>query len=77
LITEFQPQKINLKLTPNISFREHDIRIRPSLGGEALGLEKIIWFSTGECQGQRAEVGGLENRAGGGGGEGVYRGLSG
>ena len=39
---------------------------RPSLGGEALGLEKIICPSTGERQGQEARVGGLGNRAGGG-----------
>jgi hypothetical protein len=32
--------------------------------GEALGLEKIICPSTGECQGQEVEVGGLESRAG-------------
>jgi hypothetical protein len=38
----------------------------PSLGGEALGLAKIICPSTGECQGQEAGVGGLGNRAGGG-----------
>jgi hypothetical protein len=43
---------------------------RLSLGGEALGLVKIICPSTGECQGQEAGVGGLEHRAGGG-----YRGL--
>jgi hypothetical protein len=36
------------------------------LGGEALGLEKIICPSTGERQGQEARVGGLGNRAGGG-----------
>jgi hypothetical protein len=40
------------------------------MGGEALGLAKIIRPSTGECQGQEAGVGGLENRA-----EGGYRGL--
>jgi hypothetical protein len=31
---------------------------------EALGLVKIIWPSTGECQGQEAGVGGLGSRAG-------------
>jgi hypothetical protein len=41
------------------------------MGGEALGLSKIICPSTGECQGQEAGVGRLGNRAGGG-----YRGLS-
>jgi hypothetical protein len=41
------------------------------MGGEALGLAKIICPSTGECQGQEAGVGGLGSRAGGG-----YRGLS-
>ena len=39
--------------------------------GKALGLMKIICPSTGECQGQEAEVCGLGSRAGGG-----YRGLS-
>ena len=29
------------------------------MGGEALGLAKIICPSTGECQGQEAGVGGL------------------
>jgi hypothetical protein len=45
---------------------------QPSMGGEALGLGKIICPSTGECQGQEVGVGGLGSRAGGG-----YRGLSG
>jgi hypothetical protein len=36
----------------------------PSMGGEALGLAKIICPSAGECQGQEARVGGLESRAG-------------
>ena len=40
------------------------------MGGEALGLVKIICLSTGECQGQEAGVDGLETRA-----EGAYRGL--
>jgi hypothetical protein len=40
------------------------------LGGEALGLVKIICPSTEECKGQEAGVGGLRSRAGGG-----YRGL--
>ena len=40
------------------------------MGGEALSLVKIIYPSTGECQGQEARVGGLGSRAGGG-----YRGL--
>jgi hypothetical protein len=43
---------------------------QPSMGGEALGLKKIICLSTGEFQGQEAGVGGLKSRAGGG-----YRGL--
>jgi hypothetical protein len=34
------------------------------MGGEALGLGKIICPSTGECHGQEAGVGGLENRTG-------------
>jgi hypothetical protein len=41
------------------------------MGGEALGLVKIICPSTGECQGQEAGVGGLGSRAGVG-----YGGLS-
>jgi hypothetical protein len=36
------------------------------MGGEVLGLVKIICPSTGECQGQEAGVGGLGSRAGGG-----------
>jgi hypothetical protein len=44
---------------------------QPLLGGEALGLAKMICPSTGECQGQEAGVGGLGSRAGGG-----YRGIS-
>jgi hypothetical protein len=42
-----------------------------TMGGETLGLGKIICPSTGECQGQEAGVGGLGSRARGG-----YRGLS-
>jgi hypothetical protein len=41
------------------------------MGGEALGLAKIICLSRGECQGQEAGVGRLGSRAGG-----RYRGLS-
>jgi hypothetical protein len=41
------------------------------MGGEALGLAKIICPSTWECQSQEAGGGGLESRARGG-----YRGLS-
>jgi hypothetical protein len=41
------------------------------VGEEALGLAKIICPITGECQGQKAGVGRLGSRAGGG-----YRGLS-
>jgi hypothetical protein len=40
------------------------------MGGEALGLVKIICPSTGECQGQEVGVDGLGSRAGEG-----YRGL--
>jgi hypothetical protein len=40
------------------------------MGGEALGLEKIICSSTGEYQGQEAGVGRVVSRAWGG-----YRGL--
>jgi hypothetical protein len=42
------------------------------MGGEALGLGKILCPSTGECQGQEAGVGGLGSTAVGG-----YRGLLG
>jgi hypothetical protein len=45
---------------------------RPSLGGEALGLAKIICPNTGERQGQEAGLGALGSRVVGG-----YRGLSG
>jgi hypothetical protein len=34
------------------------------MGGEALGLAKIICPSTGECHGQEAGVGGFVIRAG-------------
>ena len=34
----------------------------PSMGGQALGLVKIICPSTEECQGQEVGVGGLESR---------------
>jgi hypothetical protein len=37
----------------------------PSMGGEALGLAKILGPSKGECQGQEAGVGGLGSKAGG------------
>jgi hypothetical protein len=40
------------------------------MGGEALGIVKIICPSTGEFQGQEAGVGRLEIKAGG-----AYRGL--
>jgi hypothetical protein len=36
------------------------------MGGEALGLVKIICPSTRECQGQEAGMGGLGSREGGG-----------
>jgi hypothetical protein len=42
------------------------------MGGEALGLAKIICPSTGECQGQEMGVGGLGSRAGGGEGIGGF-----
>ena len=41
------------------------------MGGEAIGLVKIICPSTGECQGLGLRVGGLGSKAGG-----RYRGLS-
>jgi hypothetical protein len=37
------------------------------MGGEALGIAKIICPSTGECQSQEAGVCGMVSRAGGGG----------
>jgi hypothetical protein len=40
--------------------------IGSGVGGEALGLSKIICLSTGECQGQEVGVGGLGSWAGGG-----------
>jgi hypothetical protein len=42
------------------------------MAGEALGIAKIIYPSTGECQDQEAGVGGLGSRVGGG-----YRGFGG
>jgi hypothetical protein len=42
------------------------------MGGEDLGLVKVICPSTGECQGQEVGVDGVGGRAGGG-----YRGLLG
>ena len=39
---------------------------RPSMGGEGLGIAKIIYPSTGDCQGQEAGMGGLGSRAWGG-----------
>jgi hypothetical protein len=46
--------------------------IWPSLGGDVLGLVKMVFSSTGECQGQEEGVDGLGSRAGGG-----HRGLLG
>jgi hypothetical protein len=43
---------------------------RSSMGGEALGPVKVLCPSIGECQGQKAGVGGLGSREEGGG----YRG---
>ena len=37
---------------------------QPSKRGESLGLVKIIYPSTGECQGQEAGVGELASRVG-------------
>jgi hypothetical protein len=37
------------------------------MGGEGLGLMKILCPSIGECQGQEAGVGGLGSRGRGGG----------
>jgi hypothetical protein len=34
------------------------------MGEEAIGIAKIIYNSTGECQGQEAGVGGLGSRVG-------------
>ena len=44
------------------------------MGGEALGLAKIICPSTGECQGQEVGVGGLGSRTGQGEGIGDFQG---
>ena len=44
----------------------------PSMGGEALGLVKILCPSIGECQGWERGVGRLESR----GRRGGYRGFS-
>jgi hypothetical protein len=38
------------------------------MGGDPTGLAKIICSSTGECQGQEVQVGGLGSRAGTGDG---------
>jgi hypothetical protein len=43
------------------------------MGGEALGLAKIICPSTGEYQGQEVGVGGLGSMVGGGEGIGDLR----
>jgi hypothetical protein len=40
------------------------------MGGEALGLLKVLCPSIGECQGQEAGVGGLGSRGRGGGDKG-------
>jgi hypothetical protein len=45
------------------------------MGGETLGLARIICPSIGECQGQEVGVGGLGEQWGVGGGEGGYRGF--
>ena len=39
-----------------------EMAYQPSMGGEALGLVKILCTSIGECQGQEAGVGGLGSR---------------
>jgi hypothetical protein len=36
----------------------------PSMGGEAIGLVKVLFPSIGYCQGQEAGVGGLGSRGG-------------
>jgi hypothetical protein len=53
-----------------VAYVAGDGLVGPSMGGEALGLGKIICPSIGECQGQKDRVGGLESRIGEG-----YRGL--
>ena len=47
------------------------------MGGEALGIAKIICPSTGECQGQESGVGGLGSSGMGEGmGDGVFGGAT-
>jgi hypothetical protein len=50
--------------------RAEDGLDKPSMGGDVLGLAKIICPSTEECQGQEPGVDGLGSRVGG-----EYRGL--
>ena len=45
-------------------FRSRVWPSQPSKRGESLGLVKIIYPSTGECQGQEAGVGELASRVG-------------
>jgi hypothetical protein len=62
--SEADPQP-GFQLLPTMDMRFltfTEIKIRPSMGGEALGLVKILCPSIGECQGQEAGVGGLGNR---------------
>jgi hypothetical protein len=58
--------KCSIKLESNISSCICSRRWsnQPSLGGEALGIGKILCPKTGECQGLEVGVGGLGSRAG-------------
>jgi hypothetical protein len=47
------------------------------MGGEALGPVKVLCPSIGECQGQKAGVGGSGSRGGGGGDKGFLEGALG
>jgi hypothetical protein len=65
-VTLYEEQQYELTSTPR-TFVSSCICSRgwpsqPSMGGEALGLLKIICPSTGECQCQEVRVGGLGNR---------------
>jgi hypothetical protein len=65
----YEKQRYELTSTPQSCFFSCICRRGwlswPSMGGEALGIVKIIVPSTGECQGQEAGVGELGSRRGG------------
>ena len=47
-----------------VAYVAEDGLVGHQMGGEALGVGKIICLSTGECQGQEAGVDGLGTRLG-------------